>query len=252
MDTNLKMNDGKTEIMIVGSKHQLKKCETESKDVTGIHITPSPCIKFLEAWTDQQLSFKKHISVKCQTAMFNLQRLKSIQYMLDENAAHILVLGLVTSHLDYLNGILPGLPEMDINKLQKVQNVAAKFVCDKDKYSSTSECMAHLHWLPIKQRIDHKVLTIVYCCLNNETPEYLKDLLTALPGGREGLRSAAQYKRLLEPFVKCKTFAERSFSIRGPKLWNTLPNYIKKASNMDIFKKKLKKYLYRKSYNLNS
>ena len=128
-------------------------------------------MKFLGAWTDQQLSFKKHISVKCQTAMFNLQRLKSICYMLDESAAHTLVIELVTSHLDYVNGILPGLPEIDINKLQKVKNVAAKFVCGKDKYSSASECMAHPHWLPIRQRIDHKVLAVVYHCLNNEAPE---------------------------------------------------------------------------------
>ena len=128
--------------------------------------------------------------------------------------------------------------------------MTAKFVCDKDKCSSASECMAYLHWLPVRQRIDHKVLTKVYCCLNNEAPEYLKDLLTPLPGGREGLRSAALYKRLLVPFVKCKTFAERSYSIRGPKLWNAMPNYIKQASNTDIFKKKLKTYLYRKSYNL--
>ena len=59
-----------------------------------------------------------------------------------------------------------------------------KYSIYKDKYSSASECMAHLHWLPIRQRIDHKVLTIVYCCLNNEAPEYLKDLLTPLPGGQ--------------------------------------------------------------------
>ena len=117
----LKMNDSKTEFMIVGSKYQLKKCETESIDVNGILVTPSPCIKVLGALTDQQLSFKKHISVKCQTAVFNLQRLKSIHYMLDENAAHTLVLGLVTSHLYYVNGIPSSLPEIDINKLQKVK-----------------------------------------------------------------------------------------------------------------------------------
>ena len=109
---------------------------------------------------------KKHISVKCHAAMFNLQRLKMICYMLEKYTAHTLVLGLVTSHLDYVNGILSGLPDIDINKLQKVQNVTVKFVCDKDKYSSASECMTYLHWLPIRQRIDHKVLTIVYHCLN--------------------------------------------------------------------------------------
>ena len=246
----LKMNDGKTEFMTLGLKHQLEKCETESININGIHIRPSPCIKFLGAWTDQQLSLKKHISVKCCTAMFNLQRLKPIHYKLDENAAHTLVLGLVISHLDYANGILSGLPDIDINKLQIVQDVAAKFVCDKDKYSSASEYMAHLHWLPIRQRIDYKVLTIVYCCLNNEAPEYLKDLLAPLLGHREGLRSAEQYQRLLVPYVRCKTVVERSFNIRAPKLWNTLPNYIKQSSNTDIFKKKLKTYLCRKSYTL--
>ena len=95
--------------------------------------------------------------------------------------------------------------------------------------------MAHLHWLPIRQRIDHKVLTLVYLCLNNEAPEYLKDLLTPLPGGKEGLRSAAQYQRLLVLFVRSKTFVERSFSIRGTKLWNALLNHIKQSSNTDIF-----------------
>ena len=90
--------------------------------------------------------------------------------MLDENAAHI-VLGLVTSHHDYINGILSGLLDIDIDNLQKVQNAATKFVCDKDKYPSASECMAHLHWLPIRKRIDHKVLSMVYCCLNNKALE---------------------------------------------------------------------------------
>ena len=104
----------------------------------------------------------------------------------------------------------------------------------------------------IRHMIDHKVLTIVYHCLNNEAPEYLKDLLNPLPGGRKGLRSVAQYQRLLVPFIKFKTFAERSFSIRDPKLWNALLNHIKQACNTDIFKKTLKTYLYRKSYNLNS
>ena len=53
--------------------------------------------------------------------MFNLQRLKTICYGLDENAAYTLVLRLVTSHLDHINSILSSLPDIDIDKLQKVQ-----------------------------------------------------------------------------------------------------------------------------------
>ena len=53
MDKNcLKMNDGKTEFMIVGSKHQLEKCVTESIDVNGIHITP--CNMYQISWNMDQ------------------------------------------------------------------------------------------------------------------------------------------------------------------------------------------------------
>ena len=150
-----------------------------------------PASNFLEHRLTNSSALKNTILLNVAVQCSNLQRLKSICYMLDENAAHTLVLGLVISHLDHVHGILSGLPDIDINKLQKVQNTAATSVCDKDRCSSASECMAHLHWLQIRQRIDHKVLAIVYHCLNNEASEYLKDLLASLLGDREGLRSAA-------------------------------------------------------------
>ena len=82
----LKMNDGKTVFMIVGSKHQLKKCETESINVNGIHITPSSYIKFLGTWTDQQVSLKNtyplNVTLQCSTC----RDLKKYT-MLDKNAA---------------------------------------------------------------------------------------------------------------------------------------------------------------------
>ena len=67
-----------------------------------------------------------------------------------------LVQDLVLSHLDYANAISVGIPKRNIQRLQKVQNMAAKLVLNRDKWSSSKESLEQLHWLPIQARIDLK------------------------------------------------------------------------------------------------
>ena len=73
-----------------------------------------------------------------------------------------LVFRLVTSHLDYANALYIGLPDCDIAKLQHVQNAAAKVLLNKTKYDSPTEVLKELHWLQIRFRVIHKLLTLVY------------------------------------------------------------------------------------------
>ena len=126
-------------------------------------------IKYLGAWLDQE-----HIVNKCRTAMLNIQRIKHLRPLLTEAVTQVLVLGLVISHIDYCNSLFVGLPETDISKLQRIQNVVAKLVLNKPRSYSATETLRQLHWLPIWQRIKHKLLTIVFKCLNDKAPAYLK------------------------------------------------------------------------------
>ena len=48
---------------------------------------------------DQELSFRQHIMNKCRVAMLNIQQIKLIRNILDEDTTHTLVLSLVMSHL---------------------------------------------------------------------------------------------------------------------------------------------------------
>ena len=81
------------------------------------------------------------------------------------------------SHLDYVNSAFIGLPVSDINKMQRVQNAAAKFVLNLKRMESSTEAVKMLHWLPIKFRIQFKILLLVYKCLNGLAPSYLFELL---------------------------------------------------------------------------
>ena len=154
------------------------------------------------------------------------------------------MLGLVISHLDYCNSILPGLPDASITQMQRVKNLAAKVVLGKSKGDSATECLSAPHWLPIRSRINHKILTLVHKSITGKAPEYLQNLLAVCKPGRPGLRSASETNLLVVPFARCKTFAECSFSIQGPKLWNSLPDDLRSERDTDIFKRKLKTHLF--------
>ena len=62
------------------------------------------------------------------------------------------------------------------------------------------------------------------------------------------MRLNSQYMRLLIPKTTKKTFAARSFSVKGAELWNNLPNSVKISSSVNDFKAKLKTYLFTKAY----
>ena len=132
MDHNrLRMNGEKAEFIIYGSRQQLKKCVTNNINVTGEIVDITDCIKCLGVWLDATLSHKHHITQKSRTAMLNLQRLKVIHPFLTTEACHAVVRGIVCSNLDYANGSFADLPDCEISKLQKVQNITAKFILNR-------------------------------------------------------------------------------------------------------------------------
>ena len=181
--------------------------------------------------------------------MYGLLQIKHIRRYLTREACELLVHGLVILHIDYCNSLFAGLPDIDIGKLQRVQNTAVKVILQKTRYDSVMVCLKELHWLPVRSRINHKILGLVYDALNCTGPEYLQELLTLYEPTHSGLRSSNTYKQLQVPLTKRKTFADRSFSVYGAKLWNSIPEGLQKQPTLQDFKKHLKTYLFTKAFN---
>ena len=124
--------------------------------------------------------------------------------------------------------------------------MAAKLTLSRLKYDSSSQCLTNLHWLPFQQRIEFKILMLMYNSLDQHVPLYLQECLKRKETRRQELCSQSAYKVLEVPATKRKTFADGAFGIAGPKLWNTLPTAVKQASNIDRFETSLKTYLFKK------
>ena len=249
MDTvRLKMNPSKTEFIYFGGRQHLRKCVTNNLDVAGDLILRSHSIRYLGAYLDENLNYKQHVNKKCQAAMFKSFKIKGIRRLLDIPTAMHLCLSLCISHLDYCNSLLYGLPDSTIKRLQRVKNMCAHLILTRGKWDSITQCFKALHWLSIHQRINYKILILTHKCLTGQGPQYLKELLIPYTQRRQGLRSHMQPNLLLRPFTKLKTFADRSFSIAAPTLWNQLPMALRQ---MDLltFKKGLKMHFFKSYFN---
>ena len=122
--------------------------------------------------------------------------------------------------------------------------MCAKLVLDHNKYSSSTQALADLHSLNIRLHISFKILSFVHQCVYRTAPSYLQDLIVKLPVRRLGLQLNDSSNILLVPRVTKQTFTAHSYSVKRPKLWNMLPENIRKIDNYDQFKSKLKTFLF--------
>ncbi len=102
-----------------------------------------------------------HISHVTKTAFFHLRNIAKLQNMLPVSDAEKLVHVFMTSRLDYCNALLAACPASLINKLQVLQNAAARVLTRSRKYDHISPILQSLHWLPIKFRISYKILLLI-------------------------------------------------------------------------------------------
>ena len=151
--------------------------------------------------------------------------------------------------MDYANGLLVRLPDLNIKHMQQVQNMAAKVVLNLRKHDSSTDTIKPLHWLPIRQLIEYKIINLTQQCIHRQAPNYLKKLLEIHKPNQAGLRSSSTAHKwdLKVKFTRKRTFADRSFTITAPKLWNQLSASLKKITSNDTFRKQLKTYLFCKS-----
>ena len=158
-------------------------------------------------------------------------------------ACKTIVHALVMSRVDYGNALLFGLPEMQLHKLQMIQNSAARLVTGTHGRDHITPVLFKLHWLPVRYRIEFKLLVLVYQAVHHLGPAYLTSLVTPYAPTRS-LRSAA-HRSLTIPRYNLERYGRRAFSVAGPSLWNNLPVTIREAGTLTTFKSTLKTHLFR-------
>lgn len=238
----LKMNDDKTELLLISSKQVAQRISIPFMQVGSHSIIPTPTAKCIGVTMDSHLSMTAHISSVCRSSYYHLRNIGYLKRYLDQESLECVVHAFITSKLDYCNALYTGLPSSQISRLQSIQNAAARILTGSRKYDHITPVLRSLHWLPVQQRIKFKSLVIVYKTVNGMSPGYLQELLQPYVPPRN-LRSQSCHL-LTVPFTNSNLVMTRAFSYYGPRLWNELPQDFKSTPSLNVFKRKLKTHLF--------
>ena len=234
--------------MVVAPKALLRKVGDLLLQVDGCSISPSSEVRNLGVILDSTLSFQSHIKSVTKSAFFHLKNISRLRPSLSNTTAETLIHAFITSRLDYCNGVLFGVPKKTLDRLQYVQNSAARVLTHTKPWQHITPTLIHLHWLPVRSRISFKLLLLTYKSLHSLAPQYLSDLLHRHAPSRS-LRST-NMGLLSTPRTSRRTFGDRAFCVAAPTLWNSLPSEIRNAPTLDSFKSALKTHLFAQAFGL--
>ena len=240
----LKLDDNKTELMLVTSK-RTKHLHSLPTSITigNAQIPFKKSVKNLGFTLDCHLTMNAHVSNIARTCYFELRRLASIRRFLTSTATATLVSAFVLSRIDYCTSLLFGSTHDVTSHLQRIQNYAARVILRLPKTSSITIRFKSLHWLPVKVRSTYKIACLCYHCHSSTTRSYVTDMLHRKPMHTRNTRSSSYTMPLLNrPAHSKATLGDRSFSFASSSVWNSIPNDVMCAPSLSSFMSCLKTY----------
>ena len=246
----LKMNDGKTEIMEIHSPYT-SKAPHDVFNLDNCEIIPTHIAKNLGFWFDNHLNLEKQINYVSQVCYQNLRKIGRIGSKLTKDLKIQLVHSFIHSMIDYCNGTYFALTNIQLKKLQKIQNAATRFIFGlkgRDRFQPMTPLLRELHFLPVAFRIQFKISLLVFKCINNLAPPYLAELVVLRKPSNHSVRIDNDFYLLENPTEPRCLKTHGAFSYCGPKTWNNLPYNTRSLTNIDAFKCQLKTHLFRTAF----
>ena len=250
----LKLNDNKTELMLVTSKRtkHLHNLPT-SITIGNAQIPFKSCVKNFDFTLDCHLTMNPHVSTIAETCYFELRQLVSNNRFLTSTATATLVSAFVLSTNDYCNSLLFASTHDMIPHLQWMLNYAARVILRIPKSSSITTHLKLLHWLPFNVRSTYKIACLCYHCHSNTAPSYVADMLhRKLSHSRKSRSSSCTLPLLNRPALSKAILGDHSFSFVSSSVsssvWNCIQNDVRCAPSLSSFKYRLKTYLFRSVY----
>ena len=187
----LKLHEDKTEFVIFSTKNNQRdnQCLVEGKDI----IEVSEYIKILGVTFDNRMTLQKHITNMCRSVNIHIRKINSIRIYISNTAVRTLVQSIVIARLDYCNSVCIGLPMNRLQRLQLVQNSAARVIKpDQTIYIDN----AYPKWATLaadKQTVSVQNTAFNFQIVEWLCPEYLCDMLNVYMFNRS-LRSLVPYR----------------------------------------------------------
>ena len=211
ISNKLKLNHPKTVAMLIGTRQRLNAHKitivVDDKPIKQV------CTKtYLGVKIDNHLSWEHHIDSLVAKARGKLHAIRRMM-PLPKEVTSKLYRALVQPHLDYCDVAWSPKTCKQIDKLERVQKLAARLVTGAPKTARTAELYSQLRWSTLEQRRKYHTATYVFKVLNKLSPPYLCNTIEL--SIHKTCRSLRNDHRIFIPFVKNKHSQKQLLLSRG-------------------------------------
>ena len=233
----LTVNCKKTECMLIGNKHMLAKHNVLKVTLNDTPLNQVHEFKYLGLICDETLSWNRHIESLLSKIGKMVGFLGRLRHSLNESVVNSIYKALIIPYFDYGDAIYGSACKTYIEKLQKVQNRAARIILKvkKESHVSVSEMHNALGWQFLDNRRNHNSIVLMYKVMHDLTPSYVRNEFELAPQHY----SSRFGEKLLLPKPRTESL-KKSFKYRGAKAYNSLPSEIKSSPSIHVFKSNLK------------
>lgn len=232
----LSLNAKKTNFILFGNKHLPEACKQLAVSIDGCLLEQVEHTKFLGVIVDAKLNWKKHVDYIALKISRGLGMMGRARNVLPLDSLLVLYQTMIYPYLTYCNLIWGSACASVLHKLACLQNRAIRLVTHASFRSSCDPLFARLNLLKLSDINRFQTAQFMYKVKNHLLPLSCMRYVTVADPVRSYYTRKVYYFNL----VGFRTVVrENSVSVRGPKLWDSIPMEIQNAPNLGSFKHKL-------------
>ena len=229
----------KTTCMLAGTRHRVNESRPLAIQVDGIDIQTVSKQKLLGVYIDEALTWTPQIDNLCSTISSKISLLRQLAAYVPTHAQKLYYQGYILPYIDYGSVTWGATSNANIERLSKLQKRAARIILHADFTTPSAFMFKELGWLSVADRLTHNKATLIYKALNNQTPEYISDLLKPMSEANTRNLRSTENGSLFVPRSRT-SLHKGSFSCSAPRLWNSLPQTVRNAASLPTLKQSLK------------
>ena len=237
----LSLHVGKTVSMLICSRQKRAHLreQTISVSVGNEIVNQVEDLKYLGVTIDQNINFNDHVDNVCKKLRRALGILRRAAPFVDQNTRVTIYNTLLLPHFNYCSTIWgSGITQRNLDKLQLIQNCAMRIVlgCPPDTHIHTM--LRELKWLNVHQHLLYNLNCLVWKTQNNLVPPYLYNTFPS-----QNSVHNYQTRSATNGDFAVTSSHKQSLLCNGAKQWNNLPQFLRSANTLNVFKRELKSHV---------
>ena len=172
----LKLNEGKSQYIIIGSRQNIKtlnNMQLSPITINGEVIERETTVKNLGILFDENLSWDAEINKCISKGYSKLKQAYRFKHFLNKDSKKLIILTYVLSQFNYSSIILQNLTKFQCDKIQKFQNNCARFILNLKKFDHISEGLTEIKFLKMAKIRELQSLVLMHKICQNMAPTYL-------------------------------------------------------------------------------